>query len=413
MIPLSTAERAALENALVSSYSVRTKVFVTDLVGNSKADISHRLLGGQIDVDVTAEVSRTLQITLFDPSSQVSFDSEDPSEAAIYMSNMIEVHYGVKTPTMNEYIDIPVFVGPVVNLSRDEDEIELTAYGKEHLAKGLFWHNFNAKKGANKIDVIKRIMRDGAGETKFLLPEAPKARLKDDLSIVALKQTPWGAAQSIAKSMDRVLYYDGAGRLRMRAAHGNKVFTFEGGDDGALMSIPSITFNTEDAKNAVVVKGKRTIKAKKKGQKDKLQTFSAKAVVPQNHPLSPWKLGRPGAPRYLVEIVENDKIKSADDAARIAENRLTRLVEQTVEIAFDAQPIPHLEEYDRVSLSCDAFDGVFTLRQFSIPLTVGDTMSIGYNRRLLTVNRRRINTIKNSRTKTIHKKKSKAEKKEK
>lgn len=356
---------------------------VTDLVGNPKSDISNRLLGGQVDIDVTASVSRTLQMTLFDPNSEVAFDSADPSDAAMYMSNMVQVLYGVKMPGWNEYMFIPVFFGPIVTLSRDDDTIEVSAYGKEHLAMGTLWHNFNAKKGANKVDVIKRLMREHAGETKFLLPDMPNARLSDDFSMVALKQTPWQGANHIAKSMNRVLYYDGAGRLRMRALGGNSNFTVEGGDGGTLVSVPSLSFSALEAKNAVVVKGKKS--------KDK--AIVGRAVAQRNHPLSPWKLGRKVGedivPRYLTEVVENDKVTTNKDAERIAEDRLAHLLEQQVEVSFDITPIPYLEEYDRVNLIYSTYNtGAFTLKQFSIPLTIGDVMSVGYNKRLLTIKNR-------------------------
>ncbi|MDN4162941.1 hypothetical protein [Nocardioides abyssi] len=378
------AEREALDTALMTSHSVKVVVRVTDLVGNPQRDVSHMLLGGQVDVDTAGEVSRTLQVTLFDPTGTVSFDSEDPSEAAMYMNRMIEVEYGVKANSGNRWLFMPIFAGPIVSLSRNSDTIEITCFGKEHLARGVLWTNFKAKKGANKVDVIKRLMREHAGETKFDLPELPNARLGDDFSMVALKQTPWQGAQHLARSMDRVLYYGGDGRLRLKPARGNNVFTFRGGDAGTLMSTPNISFNAQEAKNAVIVKGKKT----------KEKAVVGRAVAQRTHPLSPWRLGRKVngeiVPLYLTEVVENDSITSKNAADVKAHNILADYLEQQVEIAFDSLPVPYLEEYDRVKLDFESYGSQFTLRQFSIPLTIGDTMTLGYNRRLMTIKKKKM-----------------------
>ena len=250
MIPLEGQDRAALDRLLASSHSVDIRVQITDIVGRTIYDVSDRLIGGQVDVDVDGDVTRVAQLTLFDPTKQIAFDSRDPSGAALYMDNMILIEYGIRGEGQKTFIHVPVFMGPVTRLMRDEDQIQITAYGKEHLAMGTLWWNFNANTGANKVNVIRRIMSECAGETRFLLPEMPGERLGEPLSLIALEQTPWEAAQALAESMGRVLYYDGAGRLRMRMKTGNKVFTFEGGDNGTLMSVPTITFNTDDAKRS-------------------------------------------------------------------------------------------------------------------------------------------------------------------
>lgn len=74
-----------------------------------------------------------------------------------------------------------------------------------------------------------------------------------------------------------------------------------------------------------------------------------------------------------------------------------RLVEQQTEIAFDSLPVPYLEEWDRVKIIHEDFTSAFTLTKFSIPLTVGDVMTVGYNRRLLTIKRTNIKTKKTKR----------------
>ncbi|TKT03449.1 hypothetical protein [Streptomyces lasalocidi] len=337
------------------------------------ADLSNRLLEGQVNVDYTADVTRNCTIQLLDPDRTLSFESDSADEGAIYMDRMIRVVYSVKVPQMNAWVDIPVFCGPVVSMDRSDSVISLEAQGKENLAKGAAWRTFTRKKNTNKGNVIKDILADLTGENKFDFPEVAN-KLSADYSL-GRESIPWDAAKSLASGMSRQLFYDGRGYCKMRSLPGTPVFTFKSEDGGTVLSTPQISYDSTEMKNAVLVKG-----GVPKGAKTAVSVFVA---ADKMHPLSPARLGRNGVPRYLLEVIEDDSIRSNAEAEQKAGTVLNDRLLQTVDVKFDAMPIPHLEPGDLVRIQTDEYATTFRLYQFSIPLVVGDTpMSVGYNKRL-------------------------------
>jgi hypothetical protein len=123
-------------------------------------------------------------------------------------------------------------------------------------------------------------------------------------------------------------------------------------------------------KNLIWVKG-----GIPKGSKTAVSVYVA---ADKTHPLSPQRLGRNGVPRYLLEVIEDDTIRSKVEAEEKAGETLNDRLLQTVEVSFDAMPIPHLEPGDMVRIQTDEYSTSFRLREFSIPLVAGDSMSIGY-----------------------------------
>ncbi|WP_036959117.1 hypothetical protein [Promicromonospora kroppenstedtii] len=79
-------------------------------------------------------------------------------------------------------------------------------------------------------------------------------------------------------------------------------------------------------------------------------------------------MGREGAPRYLVERVENASIRSHAAAKEYAERLLESRIREAVEVSFDALPVPHLDPDDMVSVQTPDFTLKFRLRKFAIPL---------------------------------------------
>ncbi|MFE9497261.1 hypothetical protein [Streptomyces collinus] len=334
------------------------------------ADLSSRLLEGQVNVDYTADVTRSCTLQLLDPNRTLSFETDSADEGAIYMDRMIRIIYSVKVPQMNDWVDIPVFCGPVISMDRDDSVINVEAQGKETLAKGAAWRTFTRKKNTNKGNVIKDILEDLTGENKFDFPSVTN-KLSADYSL-GRESIPWDAAKSIASGISRQLYYDGRGYAKMRSLPGTPVFTFKDGDGGTVTSVPQISYDSSEMKNIILVKG-----GVPKGSKTAISVYVA---ADKSHPLSPYKLGRNGVPRYLLEVIEDDSIRSKTEAEEKAGNTLNDRLLQTVDVSFDAMPIPHLEPGDMVRIQTDEYATTFRLYTFSIPLVVGNSMSVGYHK---------------------------------
>lgn len=290
---------------------------------------------------------------------------------------MLRVEYGVYVDELTRWVDVPLFTGPITAMSRNGSQVELSCLGKEHLAKSHAWRPLTIKPGRNVASAIRTILRERAGETSFAFPTVKAKVPKPGVSLGPMSQ-PWAAAVALAKSIDRELYYDGAGVCRMRRRTNAVVLTFDG---SSVLNDPSIAYDLSSIINTVRVLGKRGGKGKK--------SIRAAAVAPRSHVLSPYALGRGGTPRHYVEVVDNDKIKSRARARRIARRTLNSRLREGVTCDFDALPMPHLEPLDAVRLNTPGASVTFTLHRASISLTHSGVMSVGTNKRV-TPNRKKI-----------------------
>lgn len=369
MIPLglTATQQGWLNTTLAGSHSIHITVQLLTLEGARVTDLSTRFLGGQVNVDYAADVTRNCTMQLFDPERAMTFETDSANEGALYLNRMIRVIYSVKVPQMNDWVDIPIFTGPIVSMDRDNDIINIECQGKEVLARGAAVRTFTRKKGSNRVNVIRDILRDLTGENKFDFPEL-SYKLAADYSL-GRESIPWDAAKRLASGMSRQLFYDGRGVCRLRTFPGSPVWTFKDGDNGTVVSTPKISYDSSEVKNAVQVKG-----GIPKGAKT---AVSVTLVAPSSHPLSPFKLGRNGVGRYLLEVIEDESIRSKAEAEEKAGTVLNDRLLQEVDVDFNAMPIPHLEPGDLCRLSTEHYATSFRLREFSIPLVAGEVMSVG------------------------------------
>lgn len=168
----------------------------------------------------------------------------------------------------------------------------------------------------------------------------------------------------------------------MRPYPGNPAFVFATGDGGALIeSYPQVSYSTEELVNTAIAKNGKGI--------------SEVVFAPRSHPLSPWRLGRKASdgtlvPRYLLgDPIEDHTIRTKAEARAVAASRIADSLMTSVECAAESLPIPHLDPADLLEFRTDEFVVNVRLRQATLPLTVGSTMSLGWLKRS-TVNTKRI-----------------------
>jgi hypothetical protein len=366
MIPLrlTSAEKSALNKTLVGTHSVRVSVEVLDLSGNHIGDITDQLLSGQVNIDNTAAVTRSCTLSILDVRRSLHFDSNAPTNGALYVDRAIKVVYWVKAAGATDWVDIPVFYGPITSMDRTNEVVNIEAQGKEVLAQGAAWKVKTYKRGAYRVDVIRSILQDLTGEDprKISLPDRG-AKLPANLSI-GRASIPWRVARRVGHGMNAQLFYDGRGVARLRTRPTAAQFTFKSGDNGSVLSAPQVTYTTENLKNIVWVRG--------------FGTLSVSKAAPRSHPLSPWNLGRNGVPRYLLDAVTDTTIRTRAEATKVANTRLHDALLESIEVSFDAMTIPYLEPEDMVRVTTEDFSHTFRLHQMSIPLVVGGNMTIGY-----------------------------------
>jgi len=375
---LSAAQQRVFHETLASSHSISIRVHILDLNHKSLGEVSERLIGGQVNVDVTGETSsRSASVAFSDPDHSMNFDADSPDVSSVYLNRMLRIFYCVTGPLLADYaaanpgvsawVNVPVFTGPITAVSRDDSQVQVECQGKEILAQGIAYTPHTYGKGWYRTTIIREIMFQ-TGETRFGL-DSFLSKTATPISLGG-GSIPWDWAKSIAAGMGAHIFYDGRGVLRVRRYPTSTQFTFRHGDGGSLVGAPSLSYRLDDVKNIVRVRGGVPAGAK--------SAVSVDAVAPRTHPLSPWKLGRNGQPRYLLETIEDDTIKSRADALYVASARLDQLMMQSTDVAFDVLPLPHLEPGDLIRLQTPDFSTALRANVFVIPLTAGDTMSVGY-----------------------------------
>lgn len=369
-IPGTTAAEAKLWLAdLVDDHQVHIKIESITLDHDDPRDMSDRLLDGQVTVSAVAEVStRELTVSLLDPDATLGFDSGDPADGVMFADRMLRVLYGTRGQRLKRWVYVPIFTGPVTALDRDGYVVALRASSKEILG-GEVWAGFTVKKGTNKVDAIKQIMAK-SGESRWRT-SATTSKLGAQLS-VANPQTFWLAAKKVAQSIDRQIFYDGDGKLVVRPAPTAVSYTFSEGEGGSVLTEPQVSYDPASLKNVVQVKGRKPKKGK---------TPVYNAYAPSDHPLSPRRLGRNGQPRYIAEKFQSDSYRSLAECKKRAITLLESKLTETINVKFDALVIPHLEPNDKCKVAVGRMDLDFWLREYTIPLTPGGVMTVGYVRR--------------------------------
>jgi hypothetical protein len=243
--------------------------------------------------------------------------------------------------------------------------LSVTCLGKESLISSSLWSSKTYKKGSKKTNVIKDLLRNMGGEVYYTIPDLSPTLTKD--WTITKDTSVWKAAKALANGMGYQLFYNGSGRCIMRIQPTSSLYNFS--DRGALLTSPQPKYNIANAVNAVEVIG-----GVPKGAKTHVYW---RVIAPSTHPLSPQKLGRAGVPRYLTLSISDDNLKTVAQCRDRAQAELAAALVEAVDVAFDALPIPHLEEGDYCTVKNDNWSSAFRYNKATIPLTVASS-SVGY-----------------------------------
>lgn len=378
-LDLTAAERQAFEDALADSgRRIRSSVRLLNRNEQPVGELAKFLSAASVQVSTDGDVSRSLTLELGDPTEQIRIEPNSPSDRSIYVDRFIAAEYGVYVGELARWVDVPVFWGPVTEISRSGGHVSVEAQGKERLmlAPHLATKGYTIRRGTTVKDGIEHVGRQ-AGEARFDLPElSGKVRRP---RAVSRTSEPWkvivGGEQNakgrpIAGLIEKAdaeygVYYDGRGRLTARRKAAPPVFTIT--DDHLGEQRPTIGYDTETFRNTVFVQG---------GRKKKHPRAHGSATLPANHPLSAQSLGRNGEPRYLTEVVDADSLKSDAKCRRRAREILDRLSVEGLTASLTCVPIPHLEEEDMIIVKADGYSLNMPLREWTLPLISG-AMTIG------------------------------------
>ena len=378
---LSTSDRKKYHADLAASHPMQLTVLILD---NEETPVSGNvapmILEGQIDGQAVKIdrwgirftefddpcILHTLTMRLFDPGYQLRFDSSNPGDAALYLDRMVKVTRSDYSPSLGRWVHCPMFLGPVSEMSRENDVVTVTAQSKESLAS----HQWNKTRNigpAQVTDLIKVLLtQTGEPSSRQAIPDLPN-RVSAALTLLREARL-FVKAYWLAEGIGAHLYYDANGVARL-ATSKSSVFEFNGSN---ILGFPSRTYGTGDLVNTVrVVVGDGT------GQRNK---FDVTAELPDYYPTSSKSLQRNFVRQYRMLTIQDDQIRTAAEAKERARTELLQRADTVAGTEFDALCVPDLELWDVVTVKLEGKVSVDQVTAFSKPLTADGVMSVGHTR---------------------------------
>lgn len=367
----ASGRASAYERSLVGiATTKRIRVAVVDRAGEAVANLTGAFMDGQVTLDARGDVSRSGSFTVLDAGRRFGFDADTYSGSDLDLTRMIRAWWVTDSDILEDSVTCPIFTGPITRLARSGPVVTIEAQSKEVYGLARGGRTLTIKKGARKTDAIRTILRERMGETRMAIPDLP-AKLSANV-VIRPRDQAWKVAQKIAQSMGKQLLYTADGVARLRELPDKPAWAFTA--EGALASLitePETEADLTEVVNQVKVTG-RTPKGKK-------QPVSGVATAEPSHPLSPWKLGPPGGPMFMLKEVSNDHCRTDAECLKLAKQHLERGLKLGRDVAFDAVPIPFLEPLDKVIVRTPFESLDCRVETLTLPLGLTGNMQFGYS----------------------------------
>jgi hypothetical protein len=364
---------------VTGSHNFTITADVLNLAMKPVGSIHETLLDGQINIQREGPVRRTCTLTFFDPDNRLQFDSDSPFTSTLFLDRMVRIRHVVRVPGVGTVSTTP-FVGPVTAVSRDGEVLSVECQDKASLvARGRT--PLTVKKGSNAVAAIRRIMT-ATGERHFRLPDGSKRRLPKAYTVGwSDDASPWAVCEKIANYLNLKLGYSCDGYLTLRTLPAVSAVTFT---ERTLTAPIKTSFDATQVINTARVEGTKKPKKPPKNSKStkvKEEKIALTSTARGSHPLSPTRLGRNGANRYLPLLIQGGEYARQSDARRQADRAVRDGLKAATSVAsISCVPLFHLDNDDLLRASTEAGVVAMRLSEGSIPLGVGGDMSIGQQR---------------------------------
>lgn len=372
-IGIDASELDDFNRGMVDHQKSRSTVNMLTMDEEQVDHLSEWVVDGQLNLSASGEVSRTMQLSMFDPGKAITFGPPH----GIHFGRMVRVWKKLWIPAIGRPLEFPVFTGPVTHYDRTGNTISLECQGKEQRARTDV-NTLVIKRNTHVVTAIRTILADRCGETRFSFPSTASvtARLPRDVTVGEDEAVwPWPVCLRLARTIGHQLFYDAMGTATLRVPSTvHPVFTFSSDDDLANITEPiSIAHDVTDAYNRVKVKGKGSV--------------VAIAQAPADHPLAPRTapdrysagLGRNGVPYRRTLVVEAPTVASKSQAQAMADHDMQAQLALGNGATFSAVPVWHLDVRDPLRIDTQGYTGLYVLDEASIGLRSGQ-MSLGFHR---------------------------------
>lgn len=374
-------------DTLKRGHTVRTRAYVMDSTeqGWRGWDISPFITGGQIDMDTSQEPSRVLSLTVLDAEHNIAVtDPAASMKGGLWIGSIIQVWYDVAVPELETWVECPVFTGPVAKLERQGAEVTIGALGKEaFLVPPSAYNNVFSKTNVTASTKSRRQMLvallDAVGEPQVLDWQGDTGSLPKHFDPVKSFRKADSDYLKFARQIvgeSHQFFYDGEGRPRVRSANTQATTNLA----GLELTEASSSFDLSEVRNRARTTMQKN-PAHKAGNPPSPVVFTS--TRQPNDPLSAQSLQRNGVPRYLDADSSGSDFKAEAQAKKAG---LAALGGYSEDVNVDIIPVPFLNPFDYVQVEEHGQgSGLirFKVRKFSFPLHAGDSMSLGYTRRIL------------------------------
>lgn len=354
---LTEDEMDAYHRGLSRTHWRRIEVEVTTLDGDTVAHMTPEVMGGEVVVDSAAGddvTSRILTMSFLNPAL-AAFEPESATDMPFHRRYALHVTDCRLIPELGRWVECPVFSGPIWDFDREGKEVRIVGHGWERQAFCVKWDPETFRKGVKKTDIIKSLLREAGFIHLGGIPDLP-ASLPERMTLTK-RDILWPAAVKLAKSMDRHLYFDAAGRPRMRRLPDAPAFTF---DDRHLMGELLVDRQSESTPNVFEVVG-----AKPKGAKRRVRDVRE---LDATNPNSKESLALHGQPYRVLVTEENRAIKTQAEAESRAKRLREKAEKGMTDTQVDVLPFPHFEELDLAAVRDSVGSERIRLNRFTVPL---------------------------------------------
>lgn len=372
-IGIDASELDSFNRGMVSHMKSRTIIHMMTMEHKHVDTITEDSTDGQLNLSRSSEVSRTLQLSMFDKSGSVTFGPPH----GIHFGRMIQARKRLWIPAIGRALEFPIFTGPVTHYERTGNTISLECQGKEQRARTDV-ATLVIKRNTHVVTAIQTILADRCGETRFAFPSTASvtARLPKDITVGEAEETwPWPVCLRLARTIGHQLFYDAQGTATLRVPSTvHPVFTFSSEQADANITEPiSIAHDVSDAYNRVKVKGKGSV--------------VGIALAPADHPLSPRPatdeyspgLGRNGVHYRRTLVIDAPTVARKSQAQTMANTQLAHQLALGNGATFSAVPVWHLDLLDPLLIQTRGYHGLYVFDEASIGLRSGQ-MSLGFHR---------------------------------
>lgn len=388
---LNKTQRAAYDAAVEGTHHREVELEVyRRRDGKPVLSLTNQFLGGQVQGDLARSPVTVLECELLDDDFALDWAN---GEHRKYEVRVIDSRF---VPELDDWVEEPVFRGPLWDFERTGPVVSLVAEGPEKNAQGSIrraeW--WPARTRATKV--IRELLTAAGAEGRDLRIPNLKRRLPRQVTVgvrlgkrdkdtkkdrrpkvqrllVNREDTYWSVAEEVADSLDRDFFGDNRGRFVVAAKRSRPTIRLT--RRTIVSPVTEKRATDGELTNVWIVNGPNP-----KGPRSRPH---ARVELPKRHPASAWSLRWNGARREVIEAVENKHVKTNAQAARIARRKRDQALRELVTYEIEALPIvPWVRPGSMVSAPTDAGRATGRIPSWTLPLGPGpDPLVLGAARR--------------------------------